>query len=55
MLICERVYGTNTDVIKSSFNGTGVNIALGNNENKNTKIKIGTKQSIINLNLLIIL
>ena len=43
MLIWERVYGTNTGVIKSSSNGTGANMALGKDENKNTKINIGTK------------
>ena len=27
MLICKPVYGTHTDILKSSSNGTGVNIA----------------------------
>ena len=32
ILICEPVYGTYTDVIKSPSNGTGVNMAPGINE-----------------------
>ena len=43
MLICERVYGVNTDVIKSFSNGTRVNMAPGNDEIKNTNIKFVTK------------
>ena len=43
MLICEQVYGTYTDVLKPSSNDKGVNMAPGIDENKNTKIKLGTK------------
>ena len=43
MLICDPVYGTYTDVIKPPSNGTGVNMAPGINETKNTNIKFGTK------------
>ena len=39
MLICEPVYGTYTDVIKPSSNGTGVNMTPGIDENINTKIR----------------
>ena len=43
MLICEPVYDTYTDVIKPPSNGMGVKMSPGIDENKNTKIKIGTK------------
>ena len=43
MLICEPVYGIYTDVIKPPSIGTGVNMAPGINETKNTNIKFGTK------------
>ena len=39
MLTCEPDYGTYTDDIKPSSNGTGVNMTPGIDENKNTKIR----------------
>ena len=43
MLTCEPVYGTYADVIKPPTNDTGVKMAPGIDQNKNTKRKIGTK------------
>ena len=46
MLICKRFYGTYTDlcdVLKMFSNDKGWKIVHGIDENKHTKIKIGTK------------
>ena len=48
MLICEPVYGTYTNVIKSPSNGTGMNMAPGINETKNKKLNLEQNQSNIN-------
>ena len=47
MLICEPVYGTNTDVLNPSSNDMAVNMAPVIDENKSTKYKLDHNKSRI--------